>query len=186
MTDKEIVEALLRHDPRTTRWFFFEKCRPLLLSILKSIFDGKANYNAMVNELYLYIMADDGAKLRKFEFRSSIYQWVKVVAIRLFLRKRDELAPGGDEPIDDRTDGEAVDTPRTIARRIDVASMLAMMKNERYAAVLRRLIMDEDDTETVAADLGVTVDNLYNIKRRAIASMTKIALKYYDDEKGPR
>lgn len=186
MSDREIVEAILRRDPKVTRWFFFEKCRPLFLSILKNVFDGKVDYDAMVNELYLYILADDGSKLRKFEYRSSIYQWIKVVAIRLFLRKRDEMASKDTDDIDDRARGEVIDTPQIIAQRIDVANLLSMMKNARYAFVLRRLIMEEDNSETVAAELGVTIDNLYNIKRRAIVSLTKIALKYYDDERRPR
>lgn len=186
MSDREIVEAILRRDPKITRRFFFEKCRPLFLSILKNVFDGKVDYDAMVNELYLYIMAEDGSKLRKFEYRSSIYQWIKVVAIRLFLRKREELTSKETDDIDERVSAEIIDTPQIIAQRIDVANLLSMMKNARYATVLRRLIMEEEYSETVAADLGVSVDNLYNIKRRAIVSLTKIALKYYDDERRPR
>ena len=50
------------------------------------------------------------------------------------------------------------------------------MPNKRYVYVIRRLVLEEAEPKSVAKELRVTVENLYNIKKRAIASMTQVAL----------
>ena len=39
-----------------------------------------------------------------------------------------------------------------------------------------RLVLQDAEPKIVAKELGVSVDNLYNIKKRAIFSFTEIAL----------
>ena len=51
------------------------------------------------------------------------------------------------------------------------------MKNQRYALVIRLLMIEDKTPEEVAQQLCVTVDNLYNIKRRAMQALTEVALK---------
>ena len=86
MTDREIIEGLIARDERVTGEFFFGQCRPLLCSIIALVFNGRVDYDELVNELYLYLMENDAARLRGFEFRSSVYQWLKVLAILLSCR----------------------------------------------------------------------------------------------------
>jgi hypothetical protein len=50
------------------------------------------------------------------------------------------------------------------------------MTNRRFAYVLKRLVVEQEDPKIVAEELNVTVANLYNIKKRAIASLTTILL----------
>ena len=88
MTDREIIEGLIARDNRVTEEFFFDKCRALFCSIMKKVFDYEVEYDEMVNELYVYLMEGDAIKLRNFEYRSSVYQWLKVLAIRFFINKR--------------------------------------------------------------------------------------------------
>ena len=61
--------------------------------------------------------------------------------------------------------------------RIDMETLLRQMKNQRYALVIRLLMIDGRTPEEVARQLCVTVDNLYNIKRRAIQALAEVALK---------
>ena len=61
--------------------------------------------------------------------------------------------------------------------------LLGRMRNQRYALVIRLLILEDQAPEDVARQLAVNVDNLYNIKRRAIQALTEVALKdkrYYE------
>ena len=58
------------------------------------------------------------------------------------------------------------------------------MPNRRFAFVVRRLILQDAEPQDVAAELGVSVDNLYNIKRRAVAALTAIALNEVDRYEG--
>lgn len=51
------------------------------------------------------------------------------------------------------------------------------MKNQRYVLVIRMLMIEDMMPGDVAQKLSVTVDNLYNIKRRAMAALADVALK---------
>lgn len=181
MTDYEIIQGLLGRDNRVTHDFFYVKCRPLLTAVMRLVFRYQVEYDEMVSELYAYLMEDDAARLRQFQYRSSVYQWIKVVATRYFLRRRDSLIENSSQepPYEKIDDDMMVDTAHAVAQKIDVDRLLAMMDNRRYAHVLRHLIIEDEDPEEYARSIGVTVDNLYNIKRRAIAALSRIAIKYY-------
>ena len=178
MTDKEIIEKLIARDERVTSLFFFKNCRPLFLSIIRYVFSYEVDYEEFVNEFYLYLMEENASKLRQFEGRSSIYQWLKITAIRYFIAKRNrmiDMAPK-DTPLGITTNGEMVDEESETVARMDIASLFERMSNKRYVYVIRRLVLDDAEPKDVARELQVSVENLYNIKKRAIASMTQIAL----------
>lgn len=185
MTDRETVALLIARDNEATRHFFYVKCRPLLTAIMRLVFSYPVDYDEMVNELYGYLMEDDCARLRRFEYRSTLCQWLKVVATRFFIHKRDMLIEDASkEPLYQRNIQESsVDTAACVARKADVAALLSMMPNRRYAEAVRRLVLEDADPEAYAAEIGVTVENLYNIKRRAMSALARIALKYYNYER---
>ena len=176
MSDEEIIQRLIARDNRVTREFFFEKCRPLFCSIISLIFDYEVDYDEFVNELYLYLMGDDARKLRNFEYRSSVYQWLKVLAIRFFIKKRDDLIDdSSDEALYEETKNQPTDDMDTSAKG-DLNRLFELMPNKRYVLVIKRLVIDDWEPELLAEEMNVTVDNLYNIKRRAMAQLTQIAL----------
>lgn len=181
MTDREIIQGLIDRDNHITDQFFNVRCRPLLTAVMRLVFSYPVDYDEMVSELYVYLMENDCRKLRGFQYRSTIYQWMKVVAIRFFIRKRDSLIENTSKepPYEWQGDEATVDTVQAVAQRIDVARLLDMMDNQRYADAIRHLILQDEDPEKYAKSIGVTIDNLYNIKRRAIAAISRIAIKYY-------
>lgn len=181
MTDAEIINGLIGRDNDITEQFFYVKCRPLLTAVMRLVFKGKVDYNEMVSELYDYLMEDDCKKLRQFQHRSSIYQWIKVVATRFFIHRRNAMIEDvSKEPrFGHGADDEAVDTANVIGDKIDVANLLQLMDNQRYADAIRNLVLADMDPERYASQIGVTVDNLYNIKKRAMTALTRIALKHY-------
>ena len=88
------------------------------------------------------------------------------------------------EPSSVREDsGEIVDTVSMLSDRIDVANLLQLMDNRRYADMIRNLVLNDMEPEQYAMQIGVTVDNLYNIKKRAMTAFTRIAIKYYGYER---
>jgi hypothetical protein len=91
MTEQQIIDGLIARDERVTEQFFFGNCRPLFRSIIRYVFSYDVDYDEFVNEFYLYLMENDAYRLRQFQGRSSIYQWLKVVAIRYFVSKRDGM-----------------------------------------------------------------------------------------------
>ena len=177
MSDKEIIQALINRDERVTYHFFFEKCRPLFVSIIRYVFSYEVDYDEFVNEFYLYLMENDAARLRAFEGRSSIFQWLKVVAIRYFVQKRDNLIEDvSREPLMNEASEEMDSSAAAMTAKIDVEQLLNQLRNERYAFVIKRLVLEDAEPKEIAEELNITVDNLYNIKKRAIAALTQIAL----------
>ena len=179
MSDQQIIEALIARDERVTQQFFFGSCRPLFLSIIRYVFSYEVDYDEFVNEFYLHLMENDAYRLRQFQGRSTIYQWMKVIAIRYFITKRNSMIDNEsqDALLDSVVQNETVDGEKKITARIDIEHLLSLMPNRRYVYVIRRLVLQETDPKVVALELKTNVDNLYNIKKRAIASLAALALK---------
>ena len=177
MTDHDIIQGLIARDNRVTKEFFFVRCRPLFYSVMQKVFDHEVDYNELVNELYVYLMANDAMKLRNFGYRSSVYQWFKVIAIRFFINKRDRMI----EDVIQKTpyDGncQTVNSENEVTAEGDLERLFDIMPNKRYVYVLRRLVLEDRDPEQLAQEMNVTTANLYNIKRRAMAQLTFVALK---------
>lgn len=86
--DKLIVERICSDD-NYAYYFFHTKCRPLLSKIVWTVYKSNANYEELVNSLYEYLKkpGKDGKfwyRLRTFDFRTTLFDWIKVVAFRLF------------------------------------------------------------------------------------------------------
>lgn len=179
MTDSEIITALITHDPKVTAQFFFRKCRPLFLSIIRRVFGGQfVSYDEIISELYIHLMENDARRLRQFHYESSLYQWLKTTCIRYCLKLKAQqkvVDEESREPADRRPAEPACDGDTQA--RMDVEALLGRMKNQRYAKVIRLLMIEELAPEEVARELSVKVDNLYNIKRRAMAALADVALK---------
>lgn len=179
MSDQQIIDALIARDDRVTRQFFFKSCRPLFLSIMRYVFSYEVEYDEFVSEFYLYLMKGDAHVLRQFQGRSSIYQWIKVIAIRYFIARRDGMIDmeSKETLLSTVVQKESFDAEASTMMRIDVERLLSLMPNRRYAYVIRRIVLEEAEPAVVAEELCVRVDNLYNIKKRAMAVLTEIALK---------
>ena len=176
MTDQEIIQGLITRDDRVTKEFFFVKCRPLFYSIMKLVFDYEVEYDEFVNELYVYLMANDASKLRNFEYRSTVYQWLKVLAIRFFINKRGRMIDDTSQetPYDERR--RTADTEKDMTAEGDLERLFDNMPNKRYVHVIRCLLHEDWEHEQLAHEMNITTANLYNIKRRAMVQLTRVAL----------
>lgn len=174
MTDHEIIQGLIARDNHVTKDFFFVQCRPLLCSVMRMVFDYEVDYDEMVNELYVYLMEDDAARLRGFQFRSSVFQWIKVVSLRYFIKKRKRLIKNISQ--EDLINGTSEETSDGRESYDDLARLFNEMQNKRYVTVIRLLVLEDNDPEKLAIEMGITTANLYNIKRRAMAQLTQVAL----------
>ena len=177
MTDQEIIQGLIARDNRVAKEFFFVKCRPLFCSIMQKVFDYEVDYDEFVNELYVYLMENNASKLRNFEYRSSVYQWLKVLAIRFFINKRGKMIDDTSQETPYDGYNQTVDIENDMTSEGDVERLFNNMPNKRYAHVIRCLILEEWEPEQLAHEMNITTANLYNIKRRAMAQLTRVALK---------
>ena len=178
MTDQEIMTGLIARDERITQDFFFRRCQPLIFALISKFYPQGTDYDELVSELYLHLMENDARRLRQWEGRSSIYQWLKMVARNFFLDKINRermietdtdkrlLIKANDYATADNSADEAV---------MDVAAILDLIENDNYRLVLQKHViegMSFDDLEKVT---GIKKANLYNIKKRALNAMEKIA-----------
>ena len=174
MTDREIVEGLIARDEKITRVFFFVKCRPLMYSIIGRVFAFDVDYDELINELYVHIMENDAARLRTFSYNSSVFQWIKTVAIRFFQQKRDRIIENeSKEP--PYVEGGLTEPHVGVAISMDLKGIISRIENPRYRLVLQKLLLEDMAPEAVAKQMGVTVANLYNIKKRAMDAFLSIA-----------
>lgn len=183
MTENQIIEGLLARDERVTYDFFFtfkeKSCKSLLINIINFVFSYPVEYDEAVSEFYSYIMENDGYRLRQIQDRNTLFGWIKVSATRFFIKKRDNLIENrSDEALIEKQSRnlyEEEDTKSSV--RTDMMRILFRMENKRYAYVLHQLILNDMEPEKLAKRMQITTANLYNIKKRAIAEFTKIALQ---------
>ena len=178
MTDKEIIQKLIERDNRVTQKFFFEYCKPVFFRIIHKVFNYEVDYNEFVNELYIYLMDKDAKKLRdlKLESEFSLKSWLIVVTTRFFIKKRNRLIEDkSQEPLYDEAYDNMV-SETTIDTSMDIERLLSAMPNERYANVLRKLILEDMEPEDLALEMGINTANLYNIKKRALLQLTRIVI----------
>lgn len=176
MTDKEIINGLIVKDNQITTEFFFVKCRPLFYSIIRHVFSYDVDYDEFVNELYQYLMDNNAAKLHGFQYRCSLMQWLKVLAIHYFVKKRNLLIK--DTTQESPYNKNINETTESVSSaKSDLERIFNFMQNKRYVYVIRKLVIEDMKPEQLAQELGVTTANLYNIKRRAMFALTEAALK---------
>lgn len=182
-TDQEIVAAVIKNDRAMIEHLFCEICSGLLSYIAYSVFDNRVDKRELISELFLYIAKDDWYKLKQFDFRSSLMTWMSVVATRFFQKKRDELLEKESEETLLLKIRETYHPYSAKERKIDVENALNKMKNTRYKDVICELDLKDVRPEDYAVRISISVDNLYNLHRRALLQLKSIMDKkeeYYD------
>ena len=168
------MAGLISNDAEIIRYVFYARCNKLFHFIINSIFDGKVIKDELISELFLYLANNDWAKIRKFDFRSSFYTWLSVVAVRFFQKKRASLLE--------------IELPETLISYMrhekdgitkdydtfELRNAIRGMSNPRYREVITQLDLEDKEPKDVAESLGITLANLYNLHRRAIFSLRNI------------
>ena len=72
---------------------------------------------------------------------------------------------------------DVTDTVSVMDAKEDLERLFKQMHNERYVMVIRTLVLEGREPEHIAKFMSITVANLYNIKKRALASLAKVAMK---------
>ena len=154
------------------------------------IFSGRAEVDEIRNAIFLHLMEDDCRRFKLVSDTAALLGWINRTAVRYLIRHKNDFVPDwkpnttGD---DDRDDDEMAekqiqnktpdDSEVVSEAHFDTERLLKAMNNARYVAAIRELCLLERDPADVAVEMGITVANLYNIKKRALSSLTKVALK---------
>lgn len=181
--DKRTLQRLIDGDKKETSEFFLNRCKKIVEVIVKKYFPERAkysDYDEEINELYVFLMKDKAKKLTDLELCGSFDGWLYMVA-RNYLFDYYKKNSSGVIDYDDENsfNNEVVLTWTSETRKeteMDFVRLLNYMPNRRYADVLRKLICEDMSPKDLAREMDVNEANLYNIKKRAIAQLTRIAI----------
>ena len=169
-TDVRFIEALKNGNGDLCRQFFYREIGGILHRIRTEVFHCQVDFDEMVSELYLFLSRDGWSKLSGFDGKNGcrLRTWMIPVAWRYFLSVRERLL------MDDKS-GKCVSEVRDstsddlrIQIAIDVNAVLSRMPNERYVEIIRLLLIEGYASQDVADMLDLRVENVYNLKHRAI------------------
>ena len=83
----------------------------------------------------------------------------------------------GESMSESTNEGNPTQELEIIITKMDVATLLNLMSNDRYRFVVRSLVLEERERKEVALEMGITIENLDNIKSRALKQLAEIARK---------
>jgi len=93
MGDRDLVGAIIKDEEDAAFCLFHHKLIKLFQH-LSGVY-SKLRYDAgdIANEMYIHLSSDNWRKLRSFEFKSSLFGWLKVVANRYLLNEMEKISP---------------------------------------------------------------------------------------------
>ena len=183
--DAQLVAELLAGNEGALHYVFYDHFNPLLkMNAYKAAGTKLVTYDDLVQELYLYLSSNNWEKLRKYNPERPFVNWFSVVSYRFFKDFSRSMIDSSDQiPISNMNDHQtAFMSNGTIGTiMMDIKHAISKLKPPRDSEILEALLLRDEEPETVAKRHNVTVDNLYNIKRRAIAKLIKQHLIDYKD-----
>lgn len=169
-TDAIFIKALKMGNNEISRQFFYKEIVGILHKIRMEVFRGNVDFDELVSELYIYHSRDNWTKFDGFDGKNGcrLRTWIIPVAWRYFMSIRERLLKT--EKIDDNSGviKHSIRDDLRIQIAIDVNAVLSRMPNQRYAEIIRLLLIEGYASQDVADMLDMKVENIYNLKHRAI------------------
>lgn len=192
--DLMIAKAIINRDEKTTRHYFYRQCYPLFKSIYEHYYTDCNSCIEFINEIYIVTLTPSRTtgkcQMENFQGDSTLACWLKSVALfycyKRFKRKQnipviDILPNPNDEKFDDPDRflnlGGSINMDTNETNRTDVEKILDSMPNKRYSKLIRLRYLEQYSNEETAEALCMTMDNYYNVHRRAKAQYEVICQK---------
>ena len=180
-SDQQFVADLLANDGKALECLLYDRYRSLLrFNAMKAA--PNVPVDDLVQELYLYLSADSWARLKKYDSSLPFDRWFSVVSYRFFKDFSHSMIDSRHQiPITNIEDQKLLDagTTQMTQMMIDIKNGLDELEPPRDREILSALLIHDEEPQEVAERFNVTVDNLYNIKRRALARLIQKHLMDY-------
>ena len=180
-TDRQFVADLLANDGKALECLLYDRYRSLLrFNAMKAA--PNVPVDDLVQELYLYLSTDNWARLKKYDPELPFDRWFSVVSYRFFKDFSNKMIDSRRQiPITNIDDQEVLAGGTTQMSQImmDIQKGFNELEPPRDREILTALILHDEEPQEVADRFNVTVDNLYNIKRRALAKLIAKHLEEY-------
>ena len=198
LDDLLTAEAIINRDKRVTWQFFYIHCFPLFKSIYDNYYTDCADVKEFIDEIYILTVAPSKktgrCQMENFKGESTLTSWLKVVCLFYCYKKYKRKIrmsivnphSTSDTENDDTNDrfiekGGSIKMNLDSLNREDSEKILGLMPDERYRTLIRLRYMELLTNEETAKALGMTMDNYYNIHKRAKAQFENVCRKedYY-------
>lgn len=180
-SDKQFVADLLAGNGKALECLLYDRFRRLLrFNALKAA--PNVPVDDLIQELYLYLSTNDWERLKKYDSSLPFDRWFSVVAYRFFKDFSHSMIDSRRQiPITHIDDQQLLNDGTSQMNHImmDIKNGVEELEPPRDREILTALILHDEEPQQVAKRFGVTVDNLYNIKRRALAKLIQKHLKDY-------
>lgn len=175
-SDKDMVKLLLARDTHFTEYFLYHKAYPLLKSYYNYFGYGKLigyiSYDDYVHDFYLELMrprVKNGektscSKLNTFEGRCSLLYWMKVVCYNFCVKRvkqhnyhlplTTDINGGNSTQDNNHHDNYPYTDNNDIFILEDFDRILSMMPNQKYAFILREIVINQRSEKDLAEQMG--------------------------------
>lgn len=192
--DLMIAKAIINRDENITRQYFYKQCYPLFKSIFDHYYTDCGSCIEFINEIYIITLTPSKTsgkcQMENFRGDSTLACWLKSAALfycyKKYERKQNlstiDILPNPDDEKYDGTDrflnlGESINLDISEVNRTDVEKILDSMPNKRYGKLIRLRYLEQYSNEETAEALCMTMDNYYNVHKRAKAQYEVICKK---------
>ncbi len=170
------TQALKNCDSQVCHQFFYKEIGGILHKIRMEVFGGNVDFDELVSELYIYLSRDNWSKLDGFDGKNGcrLRSWMIPVAWRYFMSIRERLLKSENFGNNSGAFEDSVRDDLRIQFAIDMNAVLSRMPNQRYAEIIRLLLIEGYAPQDVADMLDMRVENVYNLKHRAITQFIEL------------
>lgn len=180
--DAQLVSSVIAGNESAIAYMFFDHYRPLLYSNYQKVAWNKPiEFEDLLQELFLFVHENDWERLRRYDASYPFASWFSVVSFRFFRNFSRPMIDSSSVLAIDNMNGSktafaGVSMTETIM--MDLKRVLHKFRPPRDKEILEALLLRDEDPEDVAKKHNVTIDNLYNIKRRALARLAQKLIAY--------
>lgn len=163
----------MNNDEDAIEYLLFYRCDKLFSFIIRRTFSSNVKKEELITEFYLFLHKNGWEKLRKFKFLSSLDTWLSTVLVRFFDEKKKDVAATDDKAV--LLDENIIEYEDCNAHllRFELLDAINSIENARYKYVLlsewKGMKADE-----IARSMGVSVENVYTISKRAKTELKKL------------
>lgn len=173
LSDKELLEAVMNDDEDAIEYLLFYRCDKLFSFIIRRTFSSNVKKEELITEFYLFLHKNGWSKLKKFNFLSSLDTWLSTVLVRFFDEKKKNVATTDDKAV--LLDENIVEYEEDNAHlmHFELLDAINSIENARYKYVLLSEWKGMKSDE-IARSMGVSIENVYTISKRAKAELKKL------------
>lgn len=174
--DRELYTDLLNNNEKAIQYVFYCHFTKLLqYNIIKATKGKITDYCDLIQDLYLYLSKNNWEKLHSYDISLPFVNWFSVVSYRFFLDSvRSKIDSSIKVPISNMENNDfGLSSNQIDVFMMDIKHILKNFKPPRDKQILEAILFKDEPLEQIAKNFEVSIDNLYNIKRRAIARLRK-------------